>query len=177
MKIKEIKNKMEGVGLSIKDTEILTGISEEKIKLAMQNNYIFSSDEASRFLKYYYMLTRLMRSRKRRKEIKKDDMEIKTDVEVKGVMFEGRQERIEKVCIGDEVDLVPEPDNPYDKNAIKLTVRDMDVGYIPKEVNQNIQPYLEKGLKGRIRCLGNYQGTYWMRVDVLIRAKETSPNQ
>lgn len=42
------------------------------------------------------------------------------------------------------VDLVPEPDNPYDENAIKVIHNKMGhIGYIPKESNQGLMSFLK----------------------------------
>lgn len=55
---------------------------------------------------------------------------------VSGVTFEGRQSLIEKLDIDDPVKLIPEPENPYDKNAIAVHIAHAGeiwhVGYMPK---------------------------------------------
>ena len=63
---------------------------------------------------------------------------------VKGTSFNGRQAILEQILEGKNVAkciaiLVPEPDNPFDKNAIKVCVLDMEnelqqIGYVPKEI-------------------------------------------
>jgi hypothetical protein len=72
-------------------------------------------------------------------------------VSVVGVTFEGRQEIIERYCnVGDTVYLRAEPDNPYDKNAIKVFVvnpEDIEtkyaIGYLPKHAAAYVAPLLD----------------------------------
>jgi hypothetical protein len=42
---------------------------------------------------------------------------------VGGVTFEGRQTILRKIRVGDILELVQEPDNPYDPNAIKVVTK------------------------------------------------------
>ena len=59
---------------------------------------------------------------------------------IAGVSFEGRQEMLKKLASFLEpggfeniaVQLVSEPDNVYDANAIKVIFGDMHLGYVPK---------------------------------------------
>lgn len=55
---------------------------------------------------------------------------------VAGVTKDGRQKIIKKYCkIGNSVQLVPEPNNPYDRNAIKVVLQNgYDIGYLSAEV-------------------------------------------
>ena len=56
-----------------------------------------------------------------------------------------RNERIEKVRVGDPVELVREPDNQYDFNAILVRNSDGSLGYISAEDNSFIAPLLDSG--------------------------------
>lgn len=53
-------------------------------------------------------------------------------------IFEGNREfRDQQGCeIRDDAVLVPDPRNPYDRNAIAVYVRDQHVGYIPRDIAQ-----------------------------------------
>lgn len=44
-----------------------------------------------------------------------------------------------------EAKLVPEPDNPYDKNAIQVIVGECLIGYIPREKCLEVQKILDEG--------------------------------
>ena len=68
---------------------------------------------------------------------------------IAGVTFNGRQELLEKLWLeiyeGDDrrmVELIPEPENKYDPNAVRIDVNmdgiKKDIGYVPKDINQNI---------------------------------------
>lgn len=67
------------------------------------------------------------------------------DIPVVGTQYENRNERIEKVCVGDRVELVREPDNQYDFNAILVRNSDGSLGYISAEDNSFIAPLLDSG--------------------------------
>ena len=44
------------------------------------------------------------------------------------------QENIRRVAaVGKDVDLVPEPENPHDKNAVRVDVDGLQIGYIPRD--------------------------------------------
>lgn len=66
---------------------------------------------------------------------------------VNGVTFEGRQEYLKQIRTSDPCRIVPEPDNPYDPNALAIHVSHdgqiWHVGFIPKELAAEIAPHLE----------------------------------
>ncbi len=66
---------------------------------------------------------------------------------VRGVTYEGRQEIIAKLTGDEPVRIVPEPDNPYDKNALAVFVASegevCQMGYVPKENAALLAPFLE----------------------------------
>jgi hypothetical protein len=61
-------------------------------------------------------------------------------IELVGVTFEGPQDKISmKLDVDDIVQLLKEPNNAFDKNAIAvLNINSEKIGYIPKENNQEI---------------------------------------
>ena len=64
---------------------------------------------------------------------------------VVGVSFEGRQEVIAKVQMGDRVWLERETTNPFDVNAIKVTRNNGDqIGYLNKHLANNLATYFDK---------------------------------
>ena len=67
------------------------------------------------------------------------------DFPVVGTQYENRNERIEKLRVGDPVELVREPDNQYDSNAILVRTRDGSLGYISSEHSSLIAPLLDSG--------------------------------
>lgn len=42
----------------------------------------------------------------------------------------------------DYVELIPEPDNPYDKNAIAVYMNNVQIGYVPTGLTESIRPYI-----------------------------------
>lgn len=56
--------------------------------------------------------------------------------------------------IGDiaKVELVPEPDNPYDKKAIKVIADGIHIGYVPKDWNERTGSTLRNHEITRISC-------------------------
>lgn len=103
---------------------------------------------------------------------------------VAGVTFEGRQEVISKLDGGEACLLKPEPQNPFDPNAIAVYVaRTPDVehvGYVPREVAAEIAPHLEgESLLGRVsQVTGGFvkfdgsQASFGLRVLVEIPTDE-----
>lgn len=69
------------------------------------------------------------------------------DVKVAGVTYENRQAILAGLAGGEPCQIVPEPDNPYDKNALAVHVATsagvVHIGYIPKSIAAEIAPYLE----------------------------------
>lgn len=82
---------------------------------------------------------------------------------VAGVTYNGRQEIISQLTGKEAVKIVPEPDNPYDANALAIHVayalEMRHLGYIPKELAQMFAPLLEgEDVIGRIfEITGGFQ--------------------
>ncbi len=65
---------------------------------------------------------------------------------VKGISFlDDRRKIMSHVRIHEKLSLVREPTNVYDSNAIKVIWRDQAIGYIPKEIAENIAPLMDRG--------------------------------
>lgn len=66
---------------------------------------------------------------------------------VAGVTFEGRQAHIAKLHGGEPCKIVPEPENPYDKNALAVHVATggmiYHVGYVPRDIAAVVAVYLD----------------------------------
>jgi hypothetical protein len=66
---------------------------------------------------------------------------------VAGVTFEGRQEHIAKLSGGEPCKIVPEPTNPYDRNALAVHVAHggmiYHVGYVPRDIAAVVAVYLD----------------------------------
>ena len=69
-----------------------------------------------------------------------------------GVTFEGRQDVIPTLVVGEELVMRREPDNPHDANAIRVWTQDgRDVGHIRKEIAADIAPLIDAGVD--YRCI------------------------
>ena len=56
------------------------------------------------------------------------------------------------------IELIPEPDNPYDKNAIKVIHKEMgDLGYIPRKDNVNLAKFINSH-SGNVRYSIDFEG-------------------
>lgn len=63
------------------------------------------------------------------------------ETKVVGVTYEGRQSIVALLSVGEEVQLVREPDNPYDKNAIKVVRKTGQCfGFISKVLASGFAP-------------------------------------
>lgn len=66
------------------------------------------------------------------------------NVRVKGISH--YQEAASHCRIGDTVELVPEPENPHDRNAVRVDCHGRRIGYIARELAPRIQPLAKAGL-------------------------------
>lgn len=72
---------------------------------------------------------------------------------VAGVTFENRQVLVSKVQQGEFIGLLREPDNKYDKNAIKvMNQHGMQLGYIPKDLARDLAKYMDLGISFNAVC-------------------------
>lgn len=70
---------------------------------------------------------------------------------IKGVTFEGRQDTIEGLRAGGDLDLVREPDNPHDPNAIAVRYGALPLGYIAAGMAAHLAPAIDEGVVYRAR--------------------------
>ena len=65
-----------------------------------------------------------------------------------GVTFEGRQKTIKQFAFPkSKYELVRQPDNQYDENAIMVTAAGHDIGYLPKYLAAELAPIIDAGQK------------------------------
>ena len=93
---------------------------------------------------------------------------------VVGVTFEGRQEVVACLRMGDRIWLEMEPDNPYDHNAIKVTRENGEqFGYINRLLAADIVHYLRAygyPVKGKVSLLtGSRWDGYSLGVVILFK--------
>jgi hypothetical protein len=65
---------------------------------------------------------------------------------LKGVSF--HQKEIDNIKEGDEVILIREPDNPFDKNAVAVkTNQGIIIGHLSRELAKKLSLFIDKGIK------------------------------
>lgn len=64
-----------------------------------------------------------------------------------GVTVDDAQDNIKKFGCRDigSFALVREPDNPHDQNAIRVEIGGKYLGYVPRDIAQNLAPEMDKG--------------------------------
>lgn len=68
---------------------------------------------------------------------------------IAGVKFHRAKECIDKLTIGTELNMIPEPDNKYDSNAVMLIfdseIETYMLGYVPAKISGQVSAFLETG--------------------------------
>lgn len=64
---------------------------------------------------------------------------------VAGVQHHNIKHVIDELETGDELDLVPEPTNQYDPNAVAVQYEGVMIGYVPKKHSAEVSAWLELG--------------------------------
>lgn len=82
-----------------------------------------------------------------------------------------RQELLQELSTDEILYLIPEPDNPYDSNAIKVfDAAENDIGFIPKDTAKSLSKNIRKGDKffGQVKeLMGGDEGmSYGLLIDV-----------
>ena len=66
------------------------------------------------------------------------------ETKVVGVTFEGRQEILAKLNLGEQIVLRREPSNPFDANAIRVEKRNGEqIGYLNRLLAQKLAPHFD----------------------------------
>lgn len=68
--------------------------------------------------------------------------------------YEAR-ETWQRMTVGDRLQLVREPDNPYDANAVRVEWRGVKLGYVPRRDNAAVARQMDRGaaLEARVASL------------------------
>ena len=67
--------------------------------------------------------------------------------------------------VGDALTLIREPDNPHDRNAVRVEWRGRMLGYLPRAENRSVAAEMDRGVdvSGRIAKLREHRNP-WQRV-------------
>lgn len=89
---------------------------------------------------------------------------------IAGLQYYEKLEVWKNLKIGDPVELIPQPENPYDKNTVIVACKGKQLGYLPRSENRHIAKILNAGLnpyKARIQSL--YQNNpMFERVEICL---------
>lgn len=72
---------------------------------------------------------------------------------VAGFAFHEGPGMIRRLQPGDELVLVPEPENPHDPRAIRIEAHGRHIGYVPRSENRPLGRLLEQGAEVRARVV------------------------
>ena len=81
---------------------------------------------------------------------KKGEEILKQTYSIVGTSFRGKEAEalIKDLKPGEDLVLIREPGNKFDKNAVQVWARDVCIGYLPKATNQQIAMAMDEELKG-----------------------------
>lgn len=86
-----------------------------------------------------------------------------------GFQFHDGKRLWTQLNVGDALELVREPDNPYDRHAVRVEWRGHKLGYVPRLENEAVARQLDYGnrLAARITRLTRHRDP-WKRVELEI---------
>ncbi len=100
------------------------------------------------------------------------------DSPLAGFQFHAGKRLWMQMRVGDALVLVREPDNAYDRNAVRVEWRGQKIGYVPRRENSDVARFLDRGtmLEARITRLADSRDP-WARVrfEILIPVQKTAP--
>jgi hypothetical protein len=98
------------------------------------------------------------------------------NVKLTGVTFGQCQDNIRK--FGQKqtgsYNLVREPENQHDRNAIKVIYKENQLGYVPKEKAAELTPLLDSGKHYKAQFVQQNQSTYSNVVGLTVNIVETN---
>jgi single-stranded-DNA-specific exonuclease len=78
---------------------------------------------------------------------------------IAGVSFEGRQDVIAGLCAGAQLELLRQPENPHDRNAIAVHYGNLQLGFFNKRLAAHIAPVIDAGARYGARVASLTGGT------------------
>jgi len=64
---------------------------------------------------------------------------------LRGYAFRGDLIHLHSLKVGEELTLIPEPANPYDRYAVRVHHRELHIGYLPQTSNHVVSRLLRQG--------------------------------
>jgi len=97
--------------------------------------------------KYEYKIDDFLKTYKMKNN--KGELLMKHEFYIAGVKFHEAKECIDKLTVGTELNMIPDPDNKYDSNAIRLIftggIESYMLGYVPAKISGQVSAFLETG--------------------------------
>jgi signal recognition particle subunit SEC65 len=97
---------------------------------------------------------------------------------IAGVQFHDMKKVLNDLKIGDELDLIREPDNKYDPNAVRIEFGGVMLGYVPKKFSAEVSGALEIGVE--LECVidkVNPKAKPWEQCKVTVKKIEEDTEQ
>lgn len=89
-----------------------------------------------------------------------------------GFQFHQGKRLWSEMKVGDPLTLTREPDNPYDRNAVRVEWRGEKLGYVPRADNADLARHMDRGTKVEARISRLTEGRDpWKRIrfDVYVQ--------
>lgn len=82
-----------------------------------------------------------------------------------GFQYHAAGELWPELRVGDALTLIREPDNPHDRNAVRVEWRGRSLGYLPRAQNRAVAAEMDRGtaVSGRIARLREHKNP-WQRL-------------
>jgi hypothetical protein len=71
---------------------------------------------------------------------------------IAGVKFHDLPKVIDSLIEGDLLDLVPEPENKFDSNAVAIKINGTMLGYVPKQISAEVSAAIEACGEENVKC-------------------------
>jgi len=86
-----------------------------------------------------------------------------------GFQYHAGEELWRELRVGDVLTLVREPDNPHDRNAVRVEWRGRQLGYLPRAENRAVAAEMDAGARvtGRIARLREHRNP-WQRLSIEV---------
>lgn len=81
---------------------------------------------------------------------------------------------LQQLQSGDPLQLVREPDNPYDPQAVRVDWQGRKLGYIPRIANPALACLLDtgQGLQARIETMPGYDNGHWQAIQITVWSQQ-----
>ncbi len=93
------------------------------------------------------------------------------DSPLAGFQYHAGKSLWSRMQVGDALELIREPDNPFDGNAVRVEWQGRKIGYVPRRENADVARFMDRGqrLEARITRLAEVRDP-WARVrfEILI---------